>query len=158
MFRIISTFMWKKFTKKQKKKVAKNGLVKGILAKEILNIVIGVTEISLVMHIFWPIAKKFTTKFHHNFKVYIIQVGSRNNFRLAGWNLGSLCIYSYHVTLLNLPFLYPHFENELRKSAHLSTFFNGISRFRDMSQLLPRSSSMGYQSFVINRLGFKLIR
>ena len=25
-------------------------------------------------------------------KVYIIQVGSRNNFRLAGWNLGIPCI------------------------------------------------------------------
>ena len=25
-------------------------------------------------------------------KVYTIQVGSKNNFRLAGWNLGSSCI------------------------------------------------------------------
>jgi hypothetical protein len=35
------------------------------------------------------------------------------------------------VTVLNSPFLYPHFENELRKSASLSSFFNGISRFGD---------------------------
>jgi hypothetical protein len=45
----------------------------------------------------------------HSVKVYIIQVGSRNNFRLAGWNLGSRCIEPYHVTLLNLPFPYLHF-------------------------------------------------
>ena len=28
----------------------------------------------------------------HVLKVYIIQVGSINNFPLAGWNLGSPCI------------------------------------------------------------------
>ena len=83
-----------------------------------------------------------------------IQVGLRNNFRLAGWDLGSPCVQAYHVILLNSRSLYPEFENELRKSACLSSF-NGISRFRDVSQLLPRSSSMGYQGLVIKRVGFK---
>ena len=31
----------------------------------------------------------------------------------------------------------------------------GIARFRDVSQLLTRTSSMGYQGLVIKRVGFK---
>ena len=50
-----------------------------------------------------------------------IQVGLRNNFRLAGWDLGSLCVQAYHVICLNSRTLYPDFENELRKSAFLSS-------------------------------------
>ena len=51
------------------------------------------------------------------------------------------------MTVLISPSLYPHFENELRKSACLSSFFNGISRLRDVSQLLPRSSSSWISRF-----------
>ena len=51
-----------------------------------------------------------------------IEVGLRNNFRLAGWDLGSPCVQAYHVILLNSRSLYPEFENELRKSACLSSF------------------------------------
>ena len=56
------------------------------------------------------------------FKACKIEVGLRNNFRLAGWDLGSPCVQAYHVILLNSRSLYPEFENELRKSACLSSF------------------------------------
>ena len=58
------------------------------------------------------------------------------------------------MIFLNSPLLYLHFENELRKSACLSFFLDGISRFWDSSQLLPRLSWMGYQGFVVKRVGF----
>ena len=54
-------------------------------------------------------------------KAYKIQVGLRNNFRLAGWDLGSPCVQTYHVILLNSRTLHPEFESELRKSACLSS-------------------------------------
>ena len=47
-------------------------------------------------------------------------------FRLAGSDLGSPCIQAYHLTILNLLFLYLHFQNVLGKGACLSSFFNVV--------------------------------
>ena len=63
------------------------------------------------------------------YKACKIQVGLRNNFHLAGWDLGSLCVQVYHVILLNSRPLHPEFENELRKSACLSSFSKGWEGF-----------------------------
>ena len=73
------------------------------------------------------------------------------HFRLTGWDLDSPCVQSYHVILLNSRSLYPEFENELRKSACLSSF----SKFSS-SELLSLEKycfqlgiSLHFQAFVI---------
>ena len=68
------------------------------------------------------VGKSTSLKWPFLFKACKIEVGLRNNFRLAGWDLGSPCVQAYHVILLNSRSLYPEFENELRKSACLSSF------------------------------------
>ena len=66
------------------------------------------------------------------FKVYIIQVGSRNNFRLAGWNLGSPCI----ELAISLSAFWKWTEK-----INLSQFLlQEMVRFRDVSQLPAKLS------------------